>query len=320
MARIVAVGSALQDIYLVDRDDFVASQVGDISIFGEIAIGTKVDIDNISFEVGGGGTNAAVSFARHGHEAIFMGNIGHDSAGEAVLEALDKEGIDSSYVSYAGKAQTGCSIILLDIKSGERTILTHRGASARFDNLDENDLELIKPDWLYVSTVRGDMDMLLRFFEKAHELGIKIMFNPGKLELEQKKKLLGLLEDVDVLLVNKVEAAQIVPGKVLAELLSHLANYVKTVIITDGAMGAIATDGRETYRFGIYEDVRVKDTTGAGDAFGSGFLAHLAAGKSFEESLVFGSANSTSVVQQLGAKAGILTGDEDLHPMPIQRV
>ena len=146
------------------------------------------------------------------------------------------------------------------------------------------------------------------------------MFNPGKLELEQKKKLLGLLEDVDILLLNKAEAAELVPGKVLAELLSHLANYVPTAIITDGSMGAIATDGKETYRFGIYEDVRVKDTTGAGDAFGSGFLAHLAAGNSFEDSLIFGSANSTSVVHQLGAKAGILTGKEDLHPMPIQRI
>jgi len=85
-------------------------------------------------------------------------------------------------------------------------------------------------------------------------------------------------------------------------------------------MGGIATDGQETYRFGIYEDVKVKDTTGAGDSFGSGFLAHYAAGRSFEESLVFGSANSTSVVHHLGAKAGILTGQEELHPMPIQRI
>lgn len=320
MARIVSIGSALQDIYLVDRDDFVASHVGDISIFGEIAIGTKVDIDNISFEVGGGGTNSAVSFARHGHESIFMGNIGRDSAGEAILANLDQEGIDSSYVGYINNAQTGCSIVLLDVKSGERTILTHRGASARFDNLDEKDLDLIQPDWLYVSTMRGDMDTLLRFFEKAHEIGAKIMFNPGKLELEQKKKLLGLLEDVDILLLNKTEAAELVPGKLLTELLTHLSSYVPTVIITDGSMGAIATNGKETYRFGIYEDVKVKDTTGAGDAFGSGFLAHLAAGNSFEDSLIFGSANSTSVVNKLGAKAGILSGQEELHPMPIQRV
>lgn len=320
MARIVSLGSALQDIYLIDHDDFVGSKVGEVEKLEEINIGSKVDIDNISFEVGGGGTNSAVTFARHGHETIFLGNVGTDPAGQAVEELLNDEGIDTSYIVHPKNLKTGVSVILLDTKSGERTILTYRGASARFNNLDENDLELIKPDWLYVTSLRGDMDTLLRFFEKAKELGAKIMFNPGKLELKEKKKLIGLLEDVDVLLVNKEEAAEIVPGKILEELLSHLSSYVKTVIITTGSMGAIATNGEETYRFGIYEDVPVKDTTGAGDSFGSGFLASLASGKSFKDALIFGSANSTSVVSKLGAKIGILDKNTDLHPMPIQLI
>ena len=127
MARIVSLGSALQDIYLVDRDDFVSSNYKGQSIFGQLEIGSKVDIDKISFEVGGGGTNSATTFARHGHEAIFIGNISRDPAGEAILQTLDDEGIDSSYVGFSTKLNTGCSIILLDAKSGERTILTHRG-------------------------------------------------------------------------------------------------------------------------------------------------------------------------------------------------
>ena len=318
--KIASLGSALQDIYLVDRDDFAGTKVGDASIFGQLLIGSKVDIDKLSYEVGGGGTNSAVTFARHGHSAVFLGNVGHDPAGEAVLTLLDQENIDSSYVTFTPRLGTGCSVILLDAKTGERTILTHRGASAKFNNLDPTVLQDIRPDWLYVSSLRGDMSTLLDFFEQAKALGTKIMFNPGKLELEQPKKLLGLLEDVDILLVNKSEAAQLVPGQLLEELLSHLSGYVETVLITAGSMGAIATNGQETYRFGIYEDLKVKDTTGAGDAFGSGFLAALAAGKSFRQSLIFAAANSTSVVSTLGAKRGILTGQEKLHPMPIQRI
>ena len=111
-----------------------------------------------------------------------------------------------------------------------------------------------------------------------------------------------------------------VPGVTLAELLYHLQNYAKITIITDGAMGGIATNGEETFRFGLYEDVKPKDATGAGDAFGAGFLAHYAAGRSFKSSLVFASANSTSVVSMLGANKGILTGSEKLHPMPIQKI
>lgn len=320
MAKIASLGSALQDIYLIDHDDFAGTKEGDTEKLEQIDIGSKVDIDNISFEVGGGGTNSAVSFARHGHEATFLGCIGDDPAGQAVVEVLNDEDIDTSFIKVSRKVKTGVSVVLLDSISGERTILTYRGASAKFDDLDEKDLDEIKPEWLYVSSLRGDMETLERFFKKAEEIGCKIMFNPGKLELKHEKELKNLLKYVDILLVNKSEAEQIVPGTVLEELLSHLAAYCKTVIITTGSMGAIATDLKETYRFGIYEDVKVKDTTGAGDSFGSGFLAHLAAGNSFRDSLIFGSANSTSVVAKLGAKAGILDGTEDLHPMPIQRI
>ncbi|MBQ2638178.1 carbohydrate kinase family protein [Candidatus Saccharibacteria bacterium] len=320
MARIVSLGSALQDIYLIDRDDFGSIEFGSVSMFKNLEIGSKYDIDKLDFFIGGGGTNSAVTFARSGHEAIYFGNLGHDPAGEAVLKKLDEEGIDTSYISYPPRGKTGCSIILLDSRSGERTVLTFRGASARFDNLNANDLELIQPDWLYVTTLRGDMGTLLNFFETAKSLGTKIMFNPGVLELANPKQVLGLLSDVDILLLNKREAASLVGGSLLDELLNKLKNYVRTVIITDGAMGGIATDGDKTYRFGIYEDTKIKDTTGAGDAFGSGFLASLASGDSFRTALIFASANSTSVVQHRGAKSGLLGRDVALHPMPIQLI
>ena len=322
MARIVSLGAALQDIYLVDHDDLAPTAIGSDAIFGNVLVGSKVDIDHLSYEVGGGGINSAITFVRHGHEAIFISNVAHDTAGEAIMRVLDREGIDNSYVNFVGRKATGTSVILLDSKGGERTILTYRGASEKFDNLTAEDLDLIQPDFMYVTTLRGDMNTLLKFFEKARELGTKIMFNPGIKELEQPKKLIGLLEDVDILLVNKSEAAKIVPGVVLTELLYHLNNYVPMAIITDGAMGGIAGN-RETgeiYRFGIYEDVKMRDATGAGDAFGSGFLAALADGKSFKRSLVFASANSTSVVTKVGANRGILTGKEELHPMPIQKI
>lgn len=320
MARIVSLGAALQDIYLIDHDDLVATQIGETAIFGKVLVGSKVDIDKISYEVGGGGINSAITFARCGHEAIFMGNIGRDSAGAAIVRALDREGVDSSYVNFLERKTTGTSIILLDSKSGERTILTCRGASEQFGNFSEHDLDMVQPDWLYVTTLRGDMDTLGRFFQHAKELGTKIMFNPGVRELENISELTKLLKYVDILNVNKSEAAKIVPGVVLTELLYHLNGYVPVAIITDGPMGGIAGNGTEVYRFGIYADVHIKDATGAGDAFGSGFLAAIANGKSFRSALIFASANSTSVVSKMGANKGILTSRESLHPMPIQKI
>ena len=320
MARIVSLGSALQDVYLIDHDDLVPTEIGNEAIFGKVLVGSKVDIDRISYEVGGGGVNSAITFARHGHEAILMANIARDPAGSAVTRMLSREGVDDSYLGFLERKTTGTSVILLDSKSGERTILTCRGASEQFGNLSESDLEFIKPDWLYVTTLRGDIPTLEGFFKKAHEMNIKVMFNPGVREIEQKSALTRLLKYVDILNVNKREAAEIVPGTMLTELLYRLQNYVDTVIITDGPMGGIAGNGEEVYRFGIYEDKKVHDATGAGDAFGSGFLASIAGGKSFRSALIFASANSTAVVSKLGANKGILTGSERLHPMPIQKL
>ncbi len=325
MSRILSLGSALQDIYFIDHDDLIGTEVHSVRdgkkvIFGDLIFGSKVDIDKMSFEVGGGGTNSAVTFARHGHESVFIGNVGRDIAAQAVINCLDEEGIDSSYVKVLPRKTTGTSVVLLDSKSGERTILTCRGASAEFSNLDDATLEEIQPDWLYITSLRGDLPTLTRFIKRAKKLGSKVMFNPGVLELKQAKKLLNLLPSLDALLLNRKEAMELVPGVMLEELLEKLARYVKIVLITDGQMGAIATDGIDTYRFSIYEDFKVKDTTGAGDAFGSGFLAHYSAGKSFRQSLIFASANSSYVVTQLGAKRGILTGTEKLHPMPIQKL
>ena len=127
--------------------------------------------------------------------------------------------------------------------------------------------------------------------------------------------------------MNKREAAKIVPGVVLTELLVHLAAYCQTVIITDGEMGSIATDHQEVYRLGVYEQVKMRDATGAGDAFGAGFLAAYAndlprgvKDSHFAYALQFAAANAASVVQKYGAKAGILASGENLHLMPIQKI
>ena len=162
------------------------------------------------------------------------------------------------------------------------------------------------------------METLDKIFHQAKQLGVKIFINPGKGELTQKSKLKSLLAEVDVLSVNKEEAAMLVEGETSEELARHLLHYVPTVIISDGSNGVFATDGKTIVEAGMYEDVPVKDRTGAGDAFGSGFLSQWAAGSSLKDSIVFASANSTSVVRYIGAKTGILRAPVELHDMPIK--
>jgi len=313
--RLLAIGAAVQDVFLSHSDEFTPVVENPHESFMKLELGAKADVNNITFSTGGGATNAAVTFARQGLHSQFMGTIGHDPAGLAVLNDLDQEGVDTTHISYSNKYNTGYSVLLL-APSGERTILTYRGASTHYDaaNFDLTDC---RADWLYVSSMAGSMDALDKIFTQARHLGIKIMFNPGKGELNQPKKLKALLEDVDVLSLNKEEMQTIVEGEDLEELARHAMHYVPVAIVSDGPNGVVATDGNVVVRAGMYEDVPVIDRTGAGDAFGSGFLSQWAQGKSLKHSILFASANSTSVVTKIGAKVGILTSEAKLHEMPI---
>lgn len=316
MTRIVSIGAAVQDVFLSNSDEFAPVCLDPDECFLQLGLGAKADVNKINFSTGGGATNAAVTFARQGLDAIFMGTIGHDPAGMAVLQDLDKENVETSHVSYSPRYNTGYSVLLL-APNGERTILTYRGASTHYD-AKNFDLHGLEADWLYVSSMAGSMEALNKIFSQAHDKeGMKIFFNPGKGELKEQTKLKALLEDVEVLSVNKEEAAQIVQGESMEELVRHLLHYVPVAIVSDGPNGVMASDGKTIVRAGMYEDVPVTDRTGAGDAFGSGFLSQWAQGKPLKDSIIFASANSTSVVTKIGAKDGILHHGAKLHEMPL---
>lgn len=315
MVKVVTVGAAVQDVFLSNSDSFAPVCINPDTCFEMIELGTKVDVNTIFFGTGGGATNAATTFARQGFSVKFMGVIGHDPAGQAVLEDLDKEGVDTDLLKYSDTHSTGYSVLLIS-PHGERSILTYRGASTHYRQ-DQMSLDGVEADWIYATTLSGSMEVLNSLFNQARSSGMKIMFNPGKKELAKKDQLRGLLEDVDVLLANKEEMQQMVHGETIEELVHHALNIVPVAIVTDGKNGVAASDGKTLVRAGLYEDCPVVDQTGAGDAFGSGFLSQWATGSSLKQSVIFASANSSSVVSHMGAKAGILYKGADLHSMPI---
>jgi sugar/nucleoside kinase (ribokinase family) len=80
-----------------------------------------------------------------------------------------------------------------------------------------------------------------------------------------------------------------------------LAKHCPIVVITRGAQGAVASDGRSIFSIGIPRIEKV-DTAGAGDAFNSAFTAAIAYGKNIETALRWGTANANSVIQNIGTK------------------
>lgn len=312
---IVTIGKATQDVFLKSSKAFKQLSSRGV-LYDQLPVGQKLDLDEVIFSTGGNVTNAAVTFARQGLHSRYAWCIGTDVASEAILQSLDKEGVDTNHVVQNDTYRASYSVILM-LGGGERTILNYKGTKLTADNHDI-DLSIIDTaDWVYLSSL-GNMDLLEAIISRAAKHGVKVMLNPAGVELKEKDKLRGLLEDVEILAVNKEEAQLIVSGEALDELARHGHHYCPVVIVSDGPNGAVATDGKTVVTAGMYEDVPVLDRTGGGDAFGSGFLSYYAQGKSLKESIIFASANSTSVVTKIGAKEGILHENVVLHDMPIK--
>ena len=313
---ILCIGKATQDVFLRD-DEFDPHTEGKVA-YTHLPLDAKLEVEEIFFATGGNASNVAVTFARQGLHARYMWALGHEPSSTYILQDLDNEGVDTSLVVQDDKYSAGYSTVMI-ATNGERTILNYKGKSVGSSGAPL-DLDAIKEaDWIYpTSLASGGIELLGRIVEVASKSKTKVMLNPAGPELADPAKLKAILEDVEILCMNKEEMQMLVEGETSEELVRHALHYVPVAIVSDGPRGVVASDGKTIVSAGMYEDVPVVDRLGAGDAFASGFLSQWIQGKSLEESITFASANSTSVVTKIGAKAGILHAGTELHNMPME--
>jgi sugar/nucleoside kinase (ribokinase family) len=265
-----------------------------------VSLGSKVEISQIVETTGGGATNAAATFARLGFKTGIVCRIGRDGRGRDVVDALDDEGISTALVVRDQKRPTAYSTVLTT-RTGERTVLVYRGASATFSNGDAPP-DRLKAKWLYVTSLAGNLGLVSRLAAS----GAQVAWNPGAKEIDAGlKKLMPIVRRARVLLLNAEEAGRLTGERDVAGMMAALASPGNVVIVTDGPNGAyVRRDG-----FGLYAPSNGKkpvSQTGAGDAFGSGFVAGFMKTEDLRASLALGMANAQSVIRQVGAKAGIL--------------
>jgi ribokinase len=316
VVKILSIGKGTQDVFL-KSDEFDPHKEGKF-MYTHLPLGLKMEVDDVHFCTGGNATNVATTFARQGLESAYMWGLGEDPASQSIMKDLDDEDVDTRHVIQSPEYQSGYSVIMI-ATNGERTILNHRGNAFGRTGRHNFDLTAIEEyDWVYPTSLgNGGLPLLREIVDHAERFGAKVMLNPAGPELAEPDKLKALLDSVDVLCCNKEEMQSLVAGETCEELALHALHYVSVVIVSDGPNGVVATDGKTIVRAGMYEDVPVVDRTGAGDAFASGFLSQWSQGKSLRDSIVFASANSTSVVTKIGAKEGILRQGVKLHEMPI---
>ncbi len=301
---VICIGAASQDVFLSGKVLAAKRDVRSKDYVEQFPLGAKLELDDVHFDTGGGAMNAAVTFVRQGFKTGFAGKIGRDPAGADILRVLRKEGISATHIAVDVKNSSAYSVLLL-APNGERTVLAYRGASSQIDHKDLA-IRSLRSEWFYVSSLGGNLNLLGRLLTHANQHNIQVGLNPGHDELVQTRKLKRLLPLVTILFGNKQELSSLFGGKTVREIFTQAHGVCPYLVLTDGPGGSFVSDNQHFYEAGQYQKVRVVDRTGAGDAFASGFTSKIAQGHSIEEALTFGSANATSVVTRIGAKAGIL--------------
>ncbi len=278
-------------------------------------LGTKIAIDEVHFSTGGAGTNTAATFARQGFKTSAIFRIGNDVSGEAVLREMKKEKVDTGFIQRDSKLSTAYSVIL-EHPSGERTILTHRGANWRL-NAREIPWAKIKARWIYLSSLSGDLDIVKGAMDLKKKYGARIAWNPGGNDLKLGlAKLKPYLRHIDIFIINQEEAADLlkIPYQNTKKIFKKFDEIIDGIaVMTRGPEGSFVSDGKTIWRSGTFKEKAVVDRTGAGDAFGSGFTAGLMRKpKNIIFALRLANANATSKVERVGAKAGLITKKEFL--------
>lgn len=257
----------------------------------------------------GNTANAAVAAARLGLKSALVSDIGDDYFGQECLDALEKEKVAREFIKVHKGRKTNYHYVLW--YEDERTILI------KHEKYDYKLPDINNPGWIYLSSL-GENSLsfhleLQKFLSEKPE--IKLAFQPGTFQMKfGKGALAGIYKRSDAFFCNKEESQRILETDEadIKKLLKVLAGLgPKITVITDGVKGAYSYDGQEMLFMRPFPDPAPPlERTGAGDAFSSTFVAALALGKSVREALMWAPINPMSVVQKIGARAGLLTRPE----------
>ncbi len=312
MYDIIVIGSSTRDVFLKSEGHKVIKDRDFATGQGQcFPLGSKIQVKKLAFTIGGGGANAAVTFARQGLSAACVGVIGNDFNGKELLDTLSAEGVDVSHFQKHDDDYTAYSVILVD-DSGERTILSYKGEGQHFD-VAKIPFERFQTKWMYLDSLGGHYDILEKAVLWAAENNVKLATNPGGGELAHGlEKLRPLLKHFSIVLMNQEEAARLtgIPYDQEEKLFKAMDDLIGGIfVMTKGSVGSVVSDGKRIYHAGI-PDSPVVERTGAGDAFNAGFTAQYIVSGDIVKAIQFATANATSVVGQYGGVAGVLKKDQ----------
>lgn len=286
-ANIVVVGSA--------NIDLVAS-ASHIPAAGETVLG-----DEFRMVHGGKGANQALAVARLGESAAFVGRVGDDDFGRSLRDGLEDAGVDCRFLDTTRGQPSGVALIVVS-RGGQNAICVAAGANACLTPQDIDRAEpVIAAARVCLVQLEIPIATVLRAIEIARHHGVTTVLDPAPAPANAPAALFA----VDILTPNETEARQLLGDAAAADALNAgrqlLERGARDVVLKRGARETVwvHAGGAESY---AVADVKVVDSTGAGDAFSAGLAVGRARGMDMPQSVRFASAAGSLACTRFGAQ------------------
>jgi len=283
----------------------------------------EVFVSDLKLFSGGAAANTAYACAKLGLKSAFIGKLGEkDTFSFKIIEDFTNIDVDTSMIRYSNNHSTGSAYIVLN-KDGDRRIYAHSGAANYLSKEDIKEDEIRTTKLIFLSSLKN-IEPLLIAATIGQNFNIPIILNPGMLIIDQGLEIIKkLLEQVDILILSKREFLTLYPYEKKNEMIEHVrekSNYLinlglKAIIITMGKEGAIVSNFKFCELIQTNIKKQIIDTTGAGDAFSSGFIYGFLKNLNYKfdylkKNVEIGNYVAGKCIQQLGARKGLPNREE----------
>ncbi len=270
---------------------------------------TFLEADSFERYFGGSPANIAMNLASLGKKSALISRVGFDGLGEYLIRRLEEAGVITDAVSVDSENNTTVIMVTRSRKSPK--FIAYRGAEKFIDSDEIEDDDINKSKIIHLSTFALSAPESRRAIEKiiniARDQDKIISLDPNyrphlwEGNGDGIEYIKNLLPKIDIIKPS-LDDAEALFGKGDAE--SYIKSFhdsgCNLVILTLGADGLIVSTGNEIKYFDSLA-IEVIDTTGAGDAFWSGFYTGVTSGYSLELAVQLGNAVAAEVIKEVGA-------------------
>tara|TARA_B100001939_G_scaffold302592_1_gene279797 strand:+ start:28 stop:957 length:930 start_codon:yes stop_codon:yes gene_type:complete len=306
--KILGIGNAIVDVICKVEDEFITRnnltkstmKLVDEAEFKKLLSTLKIE-ETVS---GGSVANSIVGLSKLGNKVGFIGKISDDDLGNKYEEGLKKEKVQFLYSKKKEEVPTGTCLILVTPDS-ERTMVTFLGIAGKINEKDININAVKNSEILFLEGYLWDEGEPKKAFEKAINNANNVAMSLSDLFCVERHKphFLDLVKNkLDITFANEQEIMSLIDVKKFDEVISFAKEINKFIVITRGDKGAVAINKNVIVECSAKNNLKIKDLTGAGDLFASGFLHGLINNKSTKESLETGSEMSSKIIQIIGAR------------------